>query len=253
MKKGIDKRKLITAAGAAKDIALVNLLKRIRAGEKLAAHEMDLLKEYEEKIESKGQESKDKDNKQETRGRRLNDAGRVFSNLLEIIEYLDAEGWKISKSSIYNHAKEGKIRPDIGKNYSMKAVINYARTHLTTKNTRQKTRSEELQRDKTLAEIERIKEATLVDKIKRLRSEGELIEKNQVYLELAGRAAVLETDLKGMIQMRAGEFVAMVDGDEKKIGNLVRELLAEVDRVLNDFATTKEFQVIFEMGKEIEN
>jgi hypothetical protein len=245
MKKGIDKKKLITAAGAAKDIAFVNLLKRIRTGAKLAAHEMDLLKDYEQKLE--GSEKK------ETRGRKLNDAERLFSNLLEIIEYLDAEGWKISKSSVYNHAKEGKIRPDIGKNYSMKAVINYAKTHLTTKSTRQKTRSEELQRDKTLAEIERIKEATLVDKIKRLRSEGELIEKNQVYLELAGRAAVLETDLKGMIQMRAGEFVDIVDGDEKKTGNLVRELTAEVDRVLNDFATTKEFQVIFEMGKEIED
>jgi phosphotransacetylase len=172
---------------------------------------------------------------------------REFKNLREVATYLRDEGWKVSKSTVYEHSKKGMIRPDVEKKrYSLKAVLKYAQTHLVPLGTVQKKKDEDLQRQKTLAEIERIQEQTRREKINRLKAEGALIEKESVYLELAARGAVLEAGLKGMVQARAGDWVTLVHGDEKKTADLVRELMTEIDLTVNEFATTKEFQVVFE-------
>ncbi len=234
----LDVGSLTKLIGAAKGAALVNVIKRVKGGNKLAAHELDLLNEIENKINSQQNEAPVK--------KRTVGAEREFESLVEVVDYLDEEGWKISKSTIYEHQKKGMIRPDNGKKYTLKAVVAYAKAYLVLKKTRQKKKDEDLQRQKTLAEIERIQEKTKLEKIIRLNKEGKLIEKESVYLELASRAAVLEAGLKGMVQARARDWVTLVDGDEKKTADLVRELMTEIDLTVNEFATTKEFQVVFE-------
>ena len=79
---------------------------------------------------------------------------------------------------------------------------------------------------------------------------GRYVLREDVELELAGKAVVLESGLKAMILAHAGEFVALVDGDEKKTGELVRALTEELDQALNEFATTREFHVIFQANLE---
>ena len=59
-----------------------------------------------------------------------------FNNALEISAYLESEGWKVSKSTVYKHIREAKLRPDIEKKrYSLKAVLRYARAFLVTEQT----------------------------------------------------------------------------------------------------------------------
>jgi hypothetical protein len=171
---------------------------------------------------------------------------REFKNRKEVAAFLKKEGWKVSQSTFYEHSKIGMIWPDVEKKrYSLKAVLKYAKTHLVPMGTMQKKKDEDLQRKKIEAEIEWKQEQARREKIKRQKEEGELIERDRIYLELASRAAVLEAGLKGMIQIRAGEFVALVGGDEQKAAELVREITAEVDLVMNEFATMKEFEVVF--------
>lgn len=239
----IDVEGLTNLIGTTKSIALIEIIKQVQSGRKISAHELSLLNDVEKKLKGNGQE-------EETRGRKINGSDRVFNNPLEVLDYLQAEGWKIAKSTIYNHVNEGKLRPDAGKKFTLNRVLKYAKTHLETEKTRQKKKIEEKQNKKIDLETEKLEEEIKEKKFKREIAEGKYILKENVYLELASRAAVLERGFKGMIQARAGEFVDLIDGDETKTGELVREMILEVDRTLNEFASIKEFQVMFEFKDE---
>ncbi|MFA5323092.1 MAG: hypothetical protein WC373_10520 [Smithella sp.] len=54
----------------------------------------------------------------------------AFDNLKLVMAYLQAEGWKIKKSNLYNHRKQGKISPERDGKYLRPAVDKYARTFL---------------------------------------------------------------------------------------------------------------------------
>lgn len=240
---GLNLEGLATIAGSVKNVALLNLAKQIRAGKKLTAHDLELLNEIEKESSEQQKPQLDKES--------VHSSDRYFKIPSEVLYYLQDEGWKVKKSKFYEDInKKAKLQPDASGNFTLKAVLGYAKTHLPRKDTLQKVKAEELQRKKAAKELEKLDEEIKEKRLKRKIAEGKYILKEEVYFELAARAAVLETDFKGMIQMRGPEFVGLVHGDEKKTGDLIREMMAEVDRVLNGFATTKGFQVVFEDTKD---
>lgn len=174
-----------------------------------------------------------------------------FKNLREVAGYLKEQGYQTAQSTIYKHGREGLLRPNRETGmYSLKGVLRYAGKYLKQKATGQKIEDEELRRETERLQKELLKVRLERETLKKLKEERGLIERSLFDLELASRAAVLETGLKGMIQARAGEFVMIVDGDERKTGDLARELMAALDEALNEFATTKEFEVIFQIDQK---
>lgn len=55
---------------------------------------------------------------------------RVFVNVLQVVSFLQAEGWKLAKSAAYTHIKEGMLRPRGDGNFHERDVLQYARTFL---------------------------------------------------------------------------------------------------------------------------
>ena len=53
-----------------------------------------------------------------------------FDNLHAVLAYLQGDGWKIKKSNLYAHRKNGKIIPDTDGTFARAAVDKYARTFL---------------------------------------------------------------------------------------------------------------------------
>jgi hypothetical protein len=226
----------------AKSVELKNILQQLLANKPLTKRQMETLSELEEKYKNeKGQKEP---------GSKTVGTVPIFLNRTEVWQFLEKEGWKISKSTLYNHCNEGRLKLNRDGHYTLKAVNRYARTHLELKETGQKIGDEELQRKKTMAEVARITEQAKLAQIKRMAEEGRYIEREQVDLEMAARAATLEAGLKGMVQSRAGEWVALVEGEEKRAGDLVRDMMAVIDQTLNEFATVKEFEVIFKANVE---
>lgn len=166
---------------------------------------------------------------------------------------MQGEGWKVSQSTVYKHAKEGRLLSDMdGGGYSLKAVQKYARLHLMQADIRQKAADAEWQQKKIMAEVAKTSEQAKLYQIKRMVQEGKYVPKEDVEIEMAGRAAALEAGLKFMVQTRVGEWIAAVGGDEKKAGDLVRMVMEDIDDMLNEYATTREFQVFFEAEVEAE-
>lgn len=174
---------------------------------------------------------------------------QTFKNKLEIYEYLKAQEWKVAQSTLYKHAKEGRLKPDKKGVYSLKKINKYATLHLERQETRQKIGEEDWQKRKIKAEVARLTEQAKLAHIKRLAEEGRYVLREDVELELAGKAAVLETGLKSMVQTKAGELIDLVEGNEKKTGDLIRVLISELDQAINEFASTQEYHVIFKANE----
>ena len=173
-----------------------------------------------------------------------------LANLRQVAAHLLDQGWQVSQSTVYKHGREGRIRPTADGTYPLRDVERYATVHLVRKETAEKAGSTALQDEKTQAEVDRLKEQALHARIKRLALEGKYLPREQVELELAGRAATLAAGLSFFAQARAGEIVELVGGDPARTGDLVRELTAAFDELLNEYATTKGFEVSFGGGEE---
>lgn len=168
-----------------------------------------------------------------------------FKNLREVTEYLRGQGWKVAQSTVYKHENDGKIRPEADGSYGIKSVLKYARSFLLLKSTKEKLDDEALQRKKTMAEIRRIDEQAKLARIKRMVEEGRYILKEQFELELAARAAALEAALLFMVQSKVGNWIRIVSGDFKRTQDLISDFSDAVNDTLNEFASLKEFHVLF--------
>lgn len=168
----------------------------------------------------------------------MSNANTEFKTIKEVADYLKANGWKVSQKTVYNHHKEGRIRPNKDGIFELKAVQKYA-SQLKRVETVQKLEETEKYSEKLNQEIENLRLRNEREALKLQRERQEVLTWEQMYLEFAGRFAVLETGFKGWIQMHAGVLAAMKDEAE-----IVRYTTDEFDQFLNEFATTKEFQVI---------
>ena len=173
-----------------------------------------------------------------------------FKNLRAVARYLAEEGWQVTERTVYNHGKRGLIRPnkDTGI-YEIKAVNRYAVTHLPLMETKEKLGAEDLSRKKTMAEVAKLTEQAKLAQIKRFAEEGKYIPREDLEMELAARAAILENSLKYMVQSKAAEWIEAVEGNTTLRAELIRVMNEDVDRMLNEFASTREFHVIFEKNE----
>jgi len=244
-KNDVDIEKLATLAATVKDVAFINLVKQIKGGKKLTAHDLVLLNEFEKKA-SVAQQKNDSKNK-------INTSEKIFSNTLEVVEYLKNEKWKISKSSIYEHVKDGKLRPDQGEYFTLKNVLNYASTYLKKAYILQKEKSEGLAKKKAENELA-IQELNrrLLD-LKLAKEEGRSIDKAIVYQQFATILVSVDSAIDGQAMAGADEAAEMIMHSDNKPAafyELVRDIK---DRALNELAKVSSLEVVFGEVEELAN
>ncbi|MDI6688195.1 MAG: hypothetical protein QME06_08270 [Desulfobacterales bacterium] len=178
----------------------------------------------------------------------MDEPNLTFSNIFTVLNYLQDDGWKISRSGLYKHQAEGKIRPEPDGTYVLKNVIKYAKTWLKRRSTGKKLieNQESLQSTKLQKEIEKLDEEIKRNRHKREVEEGKYIPRDQFEMELASRVAVLDAGWAHLNQSKAADWIETVEGNPKKAGELIAALNQAKNGILNQYATTREFQVIIE-------
>jgi hypothetical protein len=177
----------------------------------------------------------------------------MFKNVPAVRKYLENEGWRVSQSGLYKHRKEGKLTPASDGTCRRKDVDKYARTWLKLKSTGRKKqdRLDELQRLKLEEELEKIRTDNARSRLKFDVEQGKYIERDRMFMEMAARAGILDAGLNHWIQTGAAGWIRLVGGDLKRIGELIAAMNAGKDELLNHYAQTQEFQVIFEGEEDI--
>jgi hypothetical protein len=177
-----------------------------------------------------------------------------FDTIADVLDYLVDSGWKVTKTSLYRHQKEGKIQPCPNGTYLQKDVDKYAKAFLRQKSTgrRISERRDELQRRKLELEIETIE----IDKKRKLlaynKDQGQLVPREQMEIELAMRAGVLDAGLKHWVQSNAAAWIRAVSGDMKKVGEFINLMSRDLDEHINRYAASSEFQVVIDADEESE-
>ncbi len=172
-----------------------------------------------------------------------------LDNRKAVLEYLNENGYSISQGKLYGHAKKGLLRLQPDKSVLMSSVeayinnpdsglIKHAETGQTEEDQAKVSRKLDLELSllKTKAERQRFD----FDKEK-----GRYLPREEFELELASRAAVLETGFKHRFKTRVGEWIQLCGGDQGKRTLLLDAMLKELDVQLNDFATSERYQVMF--------
>lgn len=173
----------------------------------------------------------------------------TFGGIMDVVDYLDAQGFKISKSTAYDHwRKEGKIsaRPDGG--FTLSAVLDYAHTHLSRKDGRPAgpvNYAEEKQR----AEVRRITSDAEMRELKLRERIGELIPRSQVEVELSERATNLKNYFDAVARSAAGRIIKIVGGDPQKSQELISYLLGINRKAFDNYS--REINLDDQEGDEV--
>ncbi len=175
-----------------------------------------------------------------------------FPTLADVLDYLKSAGWRVTRTSLYRHQGEGKIRPGDDGEYHVKDVDRYAKTWLKRKETgrRAKDALESLQTQKLEKENRRLDLENEIKEMERDKKRGMLIARELIELELAGRAGVLEAGLRHWIQSKAFNWVRIVDGDPHKVADLISLMLSDLDEHLNSYAAPIDYTLIIGADEE---
>ena len=168
----------------------------------------------------------------------------------EVLAQLVAMGYEITERTFYRHCKQGKCRPNSERLYSRRLVKQYVESEGIT---RRGVVVEDdngpdvaLSIEKQRLENEKLRISNDTNAIKLQRFRGQLIDREALYLELAARAVTLDNGFRQKIEMVSPELIALVKGEPARQVEFVETIFQAWDELLNSYASTDEFEVLFE-------
>jgi hypothetical protein len=168
-----------------------------------------------------------------------------FARLLDVVPFLKGAGYKASRSTIYRHFSEGKIRCKNG-TFTLRDVRKYAALHLNKtdqKSTGNRT-TEAARERRVLADAQKSEAHAALLTMKAKILEGSYIPKADFERALAMRAIVFRNDLTNWVHTETPGIVRLVAGDDKLIPDLVEYMLDKVEEFLDRYAQDREFEVV---------
>lgn len=163
-----------------------------------------------------------------------------FADLMRVTAYLQASGFRCSKSSVYRHAASGKLRAGKDGRFSLEQVHKYARRYLRKAADQPrrlpKEHDDDLQSRKLRAEIDRLEGQARITRVRERVMSGAYMPRADAERDLARRAAFLKNDISFFIYAEAPRLVAFVDGDPEKVPEVIGLWIDAVDEWLARYA-----------------
>lgn len=224
-----DIKALLAVGSKARSKQYHTLLSRIAKGEVLNVTEQKVLGILEEelKVQTSSQDTLLKNS---------------LPNLLAVADYLDKRGWKVSKSAIYNHAKQKKIKPRENGAYYIGDVEKYASLHLSRKD-QSGTSPDKSQQDKSSAEARKALAQAIHWEVRTKIIQNQYVPREAFEQELAARAALFNADLDEFFYSQAPAVVHLVAGDQNKIPDLIDFMITAKESWIARYAEHRDFNI----------
>ena len=170
---------------------------------------------------------------------------RAFDNPNDVADHLQATGWKVSRASVYKHAKQGKLLPNAAGVFPLDTVERYAKLFLKQKSTGRKVtdRSVVLNESRLEADIRRLKAQAERAEIDVAKAKGELIPRGQVEHEIVGRAIILRSSLSAMVRADAAALIDTVGGQAARLPEFIERLDSLIRTAVSTLARPAEFEI----------
>lgn len=160
-----------------------------------------------------------------------------FPNIQHVVDYLTQNGWKIKKSACYQHASQGKIRPQPDGTYMVKAVLKYAKLFLKRCDGQAPSaRMESAQQERLDSEARKLRyQADILKRRSEIMS-GAYVKKDEFERALAQRAMLFTSDIEVFCQGAAAQIISLVGGDPLKVSDLIQHLREQSSNWLDRYA-----------------
>jgi len=167
-----------------------------------------------------------------------------LSGIPSVSKYLHTKGWKVAKRTLYQHRKEGRLRPKEDGTFEMKDVDKYARLHLKKLDgLRPSDKIEAIQEKKLLNEMRKAKAQADHYELKTEIMKGKYIEYARHESDLAARSTIFKTDLTNFYHSEVEKIIKLVNGDLEKAPELLQYMLTNLDNSLARYSMDREFTV----------
>lgn len=169
----------------------------------------------------------------------------TFANVLAVLEWLQEGDWKISKSNLYVHAREGLLLARKDGKYHLRDVSKYAKLYLKKKEGRtpRSKRFDSLQEKRVAAETRKMEAQARMAEIKAKALEGFYVERTSFERALAARAAVFKNDIMHWIHADVPHIVHLCSGDRNKIPELIEYICDQAETWLDRYSGDTTFSV----------
>jgi hypothetical protein len=167
-----------------------------------------------------------------------------FQDVAAVLAYLTEEGRKVSQSQIYKDVKRGFLRREKDRTFTKRNVDVYASTlQVVSLPERETDELQVLAKDEMTEKVARLREQREDMAFDRAVKQGKYIRRDDVSLELAGRAAALNIGLRSAFHLMAPEYIKLVDGDTGKTRDLIAAFEKQLDAALTEYSRPMEFRV----------
>ncbi len=175
------------------------------------------------------------------------DAGQNCRNWDEALHYLKDEcGRKIGKTKMFEDIKVGRLKKQTDGSFKRRDLDRYAAS-LPLAGTPDKvaTDAARRQQEKEEQEIRRIRAAADREEFNLKVKQGQYIERDAVFQELAARAVALSASLKTAFEAQSLDVIEVVEGNPKKSGSLIERIEQIIDESMSEYAKPVEIDVTF--------
>jgi len=171
---------------------------------------------------------------------------RIFNTQTDAIGFLVDEGYVSNKSNFSRHVREGKVGKSVDGVFEAESLLSYAALNVKRTDSGKTLSREDKDRAsaKAEAELNLIQEKYKRERIKRLKEEKKLIDRNKVEIEFGARAGILSSLFKSEIQKGGRELVELVEGKPSKTGDLIQALIDMFDKMATEYASMKNIEAV---------
>lgn len=148
-------------------------------------------------------------------------AAQAFKTQLDCVQWLEIQGFKISKSTFSLHVKSGKVATNAAGLFEASALLGYAAVNLTPTVKIEDAKARETAIGKISADSDLKTVRTERERLKLHREQGRLMPVIVHKNELAARALFFKAEIEGFIHRKSSELIALVDGKHDRKMELI--------------------------------
>lgn len=171
------------------------------------------------------------------------EAPAPFRTRMEVLRWLQAEGWDIQKSALYNHHAQGKLPSDPDGNFARAAVERYAKNYLRRVGQGGNATDEALARRKQEASIKADEARAELLRLKTEKETGAVVPRDWAEQQITTRARLLRADMLNWVRLYLQELVEMVAGDPNLIPDALAWSESHVESWLDNYARAGEIRL----------
>ena len=181
-------------------------------------------------------------------------AVKVLKTQLDVVEFLTNQGFKLSKSKFGRDVNDGKVATTVEGFFEDGALLAYASLHLTplAKAENKALTDATVNRVSADADLKRLTAERA--RLKLEKEQGLLMPRAQYEEDLAARAMFFKSEVDSFGFRKAGEIIALVNGDESKLPDLLKWWAAQTADWMDAWASDRQFAAsdedIEELGED---